>query len=163
MLKVERLHFANWIPLIYHKDLEIKVTTVTASSASFLTFTSKRTPIFFQNIWQKRRPAFGHLWLESLSLITLTSIFSQTCFSESTLFVFPYVCRNIHVPFVLWRIGRKFLLISFHGIAGVSLILATVCTTFASSASFLTFTSKRTPIFFQNIWQKRRPAFGHLW
>ena len=35
------------------------------------------------------------------------------------------------------RIGRKFLLISFHGIAGVSLILATLCATFGGDYSWL--------------------------
>jgi hypothetical protein len=29
------LNFANWIPLAYHKELEIKEATETASSASF--------------------------------------------------------------------------------------------------------------------------------
>ena len=43
VLSIHRSNLANWIPLIYPKDLEIKETAKTSSSVHFLTFTSNLT------------------------------------------------------------------------------------------------------------------------
>ena len=45
VLSINNPHFSDWLPLIYPPELEIKETTDTASSASFLEFISKSTPM----------------------------------------------------------------------------------------------------------------------
>jgi hypothetical protein len=56
-LSINNLHFANWIPSIYPKALEIKQTTETALSLPhFLIFTSNLRPMvnFLPNVMTKQ-------------------------------------------------------------------------------------------------------------